>query len=129
MMAGRVAMEAATPAMFDRLEQQGNRLRAQLTEAARKHRAPFSVTGAASLFRLHPKAEPPRLWAAAVQTPEEAATMRSLSRFLRNEGVLLPHDAAACLSSPMIDADLDHVAAAFDKFLASHNFASQEAQL
>lgn len=129
MMAGRVAMEAATPAMFDRLEQQGNRLRAQLTEAARKHRAPFSVTGAASLFRLHPKAEPPRSWAAAVQTPGEAATMRSLSRFLRNEGVLLPHDAAACLSSPMIDADLDHVSAAFDKFLASHNFASQEAQL
>ena len=55
--------------------------------------------------------------------------MRSLSRFLRNEGILLPHDAAACLSSPMTDADLDQVSAAFDKFLVSHRFASQEAQL
>lgn len=127
MVAGRVAMEAATPAMFARLEQQGDRLRAQLATVARKHDAPFSVTGAASLFRLHPKSEPPGSWAAAVQTKGEAATMRTLTRFLRNEGVQLPHDAAACLSSPMTDEDLGQVVAAFDAFLTHHFFASQEA--
>ncbi|WP_421578208.1 aspartate aminotransferase family protein [Shinella sp. M31] len=128
MVAGRIAMEAATPAVFDRLEQQGVRLRAQLTATARKHNAPFSVTGAASLLRLHPKSEPPRSFAAAVQRPDELARMRFLCRFLRREGVLLPHDAAACLSTPMTDMDLDHVADAFDKFLTQHSFASQEAQ-
>jgi len=128
MLAGRIAMEAATPAMFHRLEQQGNRLRTQLAMIARKHDAPFSVTGAASLFRLHPKPEAPRSYAAAVQPPNEVATMRTLSRFLRSEGVLLPHDAAACLSSPMADDDVDQVVAAFDKFLTQHILANQEAQ-
>lgn len=128
MVAGRIAIEAATPAVFDRLEQQGDRLRAQLTAIARKHDAPFSVTGAASLLRVHPKSEPPRSPTAAVQTPDELARMRSVCRFLRQEGVLLPHDAAACLSTPMIGMDLDHVADAFDKFLTQQSFASQEAQ-
>src|SRR5690606_33126364 len=90
MVAGRIAMEAATPAMFHRLEQQGNRLRERLTAIARKHSAPFSVTGAASLFRLHPKSEPPRSYAAALQGPNEVASMRTLCRFLRGEGVFLP---------------------------------------
>ena len=128
MVAGRIAMEAATPAVFDRLEQQGDRLRAQLTAIANKHNAPFSVTGAASLLRLHPKSEPPRSFAAAVQAPDELARMRSLCRFLRQEGVLLPHDAAACLSTPMTDTDLGQVADGFDKFLTQQSFASQEAQ-
>ncbi|WP_075293106.1 aspartate aminotransferase family protein [Pararhizobium arenae] len=128
MVAGRVAMEAATTAVFERLEQQGNRLRAQLTMIARKHNAPFSVTGAASLLRLHPKSEPPRSFAAAVQAPEEVARMRVLCRFLRQEGILMPHDAAACLSTPMNETDLDHVADAFDRFLTQQSFSSQEAQ-
>jgi glutamate-1-semialdehyde 2,1-aminomutase len=128
MVAGRIAMEAATPAMFHRLEQQGDRLRKQLVTSARKNNAPFSVTGAASLFRLHPKPEPPRSYAAARQTPGEVATMRRLCRFLRDRGVLLPHDAAACLSTPMTDKDLDHVVDAFDEFLTQQGVASKEAQ-
>lgn len=127
MVAGRVAMEAATPATFDRLEQQGNRLREQLAAVARKHDAPFSITGAASLFRIHPKPEPPGSYAAAAQAPHEVASMRSLCRHLRAEGVFLPHDAAACLSTPMTDEDHDHVVDAFDKFLMQHTFANQEA--
>lgn len=128
MVAGRIAMEAATPTMFDRLEQQGDRLRAQLTMTAQKYDAPICVTGAASLFRIHPKRRQPTSRMDAQRTPTEERFMRSLSLFMHAHGVLLPHDAAACLSTPMTDDDLDTVVAAFDAFLSQNPLIDPKVQ-
>lgn len=117
MVAGRVAMDALTPEAFDRLEQLGERMRDGLARIAHKRDAAFSVSGAASLFRIHPKKTVPADFRSAIMTPEERAIMRALSRHILTHGVLMPFDAAACLSTPMTEADIDSVIAAFDDFL------------
>lgn len=117
MVAGRVAMEALTHEAFERLEQMGDRLRDALTQTAKKWDAPFSISGAASLFRIHPKKTVPASYRASIMTLEEKAIMRALTRHFLGQGILLPFGAAACLSTPMSDADADSIVAAFDGFL------------
>jgi glutamate-1-semialdehyde 2,1-aminomutase len=118
MVAGLAGMRALTPEIFDRLDALGQRLRRQLDAAIAKHGAPFSVTGAASLFRIHPRPTPPREFREAYTAPTETATMKALARFFRANGVILRAAAAACLSTPMTETDIDLIADIFDRFLA-----------
>jgi glutamate-1-semialdehyde 2,1-aminomutase len=127
MVAGRVAMEAMTLDDFGQLERLGDRLRQQLSDLAVKHDAPFSVAGAASLFRIHPKRTLPSTYADTIMTPEEAARLRNLGLFLRREGILLPFGAAACLSTPMTETDIGAIADAFEIFLKTCDDSSWEA--
>jgi glutamate-1-semialdehyde 2,1-aminomutase len=117
MVAGRIAMEALTPPAFERLEQLGERMRNGLAAVARKRDAAFAVSGAASLFRIHPKKTVPADFRTAIMTGEESARMRALSRHFLERGIVLPFDAAASLSTPMSEGDVDSVIAAFDDFL------------
>lgn len=128
MVAGRVAMEAMTLDNFGRLERLGDRVRKQLCDLVAKHDAPFSVAGAASLFRIHPKRALPDTYADAMMTLDEATRMRSLSRFFRQEGILLPGDAAACLSTSMSEPDIDSISAVFEMFLTTCGDHSWEAK-
>lgn len=121
MIAGRVAMEALTLEAFTRLEQLGDRLRAGLTEVAVKKNAPFSISGAASLFRIHPKRTAPTNFRTSVMTIQEAELMRALSRHFLACGILLPFNAAACLSTPMSDRDIENIVSGFDDFLDGVN--------
>lgn len=119
MVAGRVSMEAMTETAFARIEAMGDRLRTSLTTAIERHDARYVVSGVASLFRIHPKQTLPRDYREAHATADEAASMKAMSRFFRDEGVILPAGAAACLSTPMTDADIDKIANTFDRFLAT----------
>ncbi|TIQ44588.1 aspartate aminotransferase family protein [Mesorhizobium sp.] len=118
MIAGRIAMEALTPDAFDRLGELGDRVRNGLTRTISRRGAPFSVSGAASLFRIHPKKDVPATYKAAQMSAQEVATMRALTRHFLAHGILLPFGAAACLSTPMTAAEMDRVVAVFDDFLA-----------
>lgn len=118
MVAGRVAMEAMTEAAFDSLERLGNSIRAGLRNEIERRGATFSVTGAASLFRIHPKGNQPRDFREAYLEREEADLMARLSRHFLDCGILLPNGAAACLSTAMTKADGDAVIAAFAEFLS-----------
>ncbi|NEI06926.1 aminotransferase class III-fold pyridoxal phosphate-dependent enzyme [Rhizobium leguminosarum] len=118
MVAGRVAMEAMTDGAFASLESLGDRIRAGLRTEIERHGAAFSVTGAASLFRIHPKGKQPTDFREAYLAPEEAELMGRLSRHFLNCGILLPNGAAACLSTAMTIADGDAVIAAFADFLS-----------
>jgi hypothetical protein len=115
--AGRAAMEALTPTAFRHLERLGENVRRALTQIVLKHDAPFSICGAASLFRIHPKKTTPTSFRDAAMTTQEKAIMRALSRHFLMRGILLPFGAAASLSTPMSDADIEIIAAAFDDFL------------
>lgn len=119
MVAGRVAMEAMTLDDFGQLERLGDGLRERISDLVAKHDAPFSIAGAASLFCIHPKRALPSTYADAIMTPEEATRLRNLCRVFRQEGILLPFGAAACLSTPMTQADIGSIAGAFEMFLTT----------
>jgi glutamate-1-semialdehyde 2,1-aminomutase len=119
MSAGLVAMQRLDEAAFTHLERLGNTLRARLVQAIERWQIAFSVTGAASLFRIHPKRRAPRDFREAFWSPSEAAVMTELTRFFAAEGIILPNGAAACLSTPMNDAEIDFIGQVFEHFLSS----------
>ncbi|SDA58195.1 aspartate aminotransferase family protein [Mesorhizobium qingshengii] len=121
MLAGSIAMQALTKDEFDRLEQLGNQVRAGLSEVIRRHCAAFSVTGAASLFRIHPKEQPPCEFRQAFCNKAEAETLMRLHRHFLASGILLPNGAAASLSTPMGAAEMNMIVECFDDFLSQAN--------
>lgn len=117
MVAGHASMTALDRAAFDHLDRLGDRLRGQLASIAAKHDAPFTVTGAASLFRIHPKRRVPADYRDATMSPAESTLMKALSRAYSDAGIILPNAAAACLSIPMTEKEIDRVAGVFDDFI------------
>lgn len=121
MVAGLAAMRALDRPAFDHLEQLGERLREKLRHAIERAGAPFQVTGVASLFRIHPTAKPLREFRDTAMRPAEAKVMHELTRSFAEAGVILPNAAAACLSTPMTNADVDLVADVFARFLVTRS--------
>ncbi|ESZ25424.1 MULTISPECIES: aspartate aminotransferase family protein [unclassified Mesorhizobium] len=119
MVAGRVSMEALTEVAFARLEEMGKRLRTALAAAISRHQAPYVISGAASLFRIHPKQALPRDYREAYPSTDEAGTLKAISRFFRSEGILLHANTSASLSTAMSDAEIDKIADVFERFLAT----------
>ena len=115
MTAGVAAMQAMTPAEFDRLEALGARARARLGEAFRAAGVAGQVTGDGSLFRLLFTARPLRSYRDLDQTAE--ARMEGLFQALLDEGVLLHTSGLGCLSTPMSDAEVDELAGAVERAL------------
>jgi len=119
MTAGLVAMQCLDQSAFTHLERLGEALRTRLVQAIERWQIAFSVTGAASLFRIHPKRYAPRDFRDAFCSASEAAVMKELTRFFAAEGIILPSAATACLSTPMGKAEMDFIAQVFEQFLAS----------
>lgn len=118
MTAGFEAMRHLDEAAFAHLERLGDRLRTRLVDAIERRQVALCVTGAASLFRLHSKRQAPRDFRDTVMSPSEAMVMTELTRFFAEEGIILPNGAAACLSTPMGDAEIDLIGQVFEHFLA-----------
>ena len=117
-------MVVVEPGTFFRVEQAdlerlGDKLRARLVHAIERGQFAFSVTGAASLFRIHPKRRPPRDFREAFWSPSEAAVMKELTRFFAVEGIILPNAATACLSTPMGEGEIELIGQVFERFLSS----------
>src|SRR5439155_26125369 len=88
--------------------------------AIEKSAGSLCVTGAASLFRIHPLARPPIDYREAYPTPGGAAVMKELTRFFAANGIILPYGAAAALSTPMTRADAQLIVEVFEGFLDKH---------
>lgn len=119
MIAGRVAMEAMTRDQFDRLETMGDAVRQGLHGAIAHHRARFSVSGVASLFRIHPRPRIPTDYRQAYLGEADKALMERLNRHFLQAGIILPKGAAACLSTAMTPEDIAHIIETFAAFLAA----------
>lgn len=117
MVAGAAAMQALTPDTIEHLEWLGDRARRALTSVANERSAPFCVTGVGSLFRIHPHRVPPREFRQTVNSASAQKVMSQLTDHFLEAGILLPKGAAACLSTPMTEADVDRIGEAFDSFL------------
>ncbi|MGY4183037.1 glutamate-1-semialdehyde 2,1-aminomutase [Bradyrhizobium sp. USDA 4518] len=119
MTAGLAAMRLLSHATFAHLETLGNLVRNGIGRAISNRGAPLCVTGAASLFRIHPMARIPNDYREAYPTLAAATLMKELTRFFAENGVILPHGAAASISTPMTRADAEFIVDVFAGFLDS----------
>jgi glutamate-1-semialdehyde 2,1-aminomutase len=94
---------------------------ARLTNSIEGRQAPFCVTGAASLFRIHTKRRKPTDFREAFASPAEAGVMRELSRFFAGQGIIIPSATSASLCTPMTMADMNSVGDVFDRFLETQS--------
>lgn len=120
MTAGLAAMRHLDHTAFAHLERLGNTVRNGIGRAISNRGAPLCVTGAASLFRIHPMAEIPNDYRDAHPIPARAILMKQLTRFFAENGIILPHGAAASISTPMTHADAESIVDVFAGFLDNH---------
>lgn len=120
MTAGLAAMRHLDRAAFSHLEMLGNFVRNGIARAIASRGAPLCVTGAASLFRVHPMAMIPNNYREAHPAPAGTTLMKQLTRFFAENGIILPHGAAASISTPMTLADAEFIVGAFEGFLDRH---------
>lgn len=120
MTAGLAAMRHLDRPAFAHLEMLGNIVRDGIGRAISSRVAPLCVTGAASLFRIHPMAQIPNDYREAYPAPAGATLMKQLTRFFAENGIILPHGAAASISTPMTRADAEFIVDVFAGFLDSH---------
>src|SRR6185503_8699848 len=97
MSAGLAAMRALDTEQFAHLDRLGDELRAGMRAAIAAARAPLSITGAASLFRIHLTPAPPREFRELPTTAAAAGVLREISRHFARHDILLPARAAACI--------------------------------
>nr|WP_246799545.1 aspartate aminotransferase family protein [Bradyrhizobium sp. CCBAU 51753] len=120
MTAGLVSMRHLDHAAFDHLETLGNIVRDGIAQAIEKRGVSLCVTGAASLFRIHPMKLPPNDYREAYLSPGGASVMKELTRFFAANGIILPYGAASALSTPMTRADAEIIVEVFAGFLDSN---------
>lgn len=119
MTAGLTAMRHLDHAAFAHLDILGNIVREGIGRTISNRGAPLRVTGAASLFRIHPTSQPPNDYREAYPAPAGASLMRQLTRFFAEQGIILPLGAAASISTPMTLADAEFIVHVFAGFLDS----------
>lgn len=112
MTAGLVAMQHFDRQAVTRLNALGDRARAGLAAAIHSADAPASVTGAGSLMRLHLKPKPPRNYREAYAGPAEKKALGALINAFYELGVMMIHTGTAALSTPMDEAEIDHLCGA-----------------
>jgi glutamate-1-semialdehyde 2,1-aminomutase len=128
MVAGLAAMQALDHAAFAHLEQLGISIREGLIRGIARRDAPLSVTGAASLFRIHPTRQTPKEFRDTYPTPAGNTLMKRLSQFFSANGIVLPNGAAASLSTPMGHADAELIVDVFNGFLDTHDSLLDQVQ-
>lgn len=127
MVAGLAAMNHMQRPDFERLELMGDRLRLRLRELVEKTGQAYSINGAASLFRIHPQQTAPSTYRQSRTNQDQRLQMRQMTTHFRDHGILLPVEAAACLSTPMVDQDIDAICNAFASFLDTQPSTSERA--
>ena len=126
MAAGVAAMRMFTAEAVDRLNALGESARTKLGEAFRLAGCEGQVTGEGSLILFHMSDEPLTDYRAVYRAGTEGRARRldALFRALLNHGVVTSVSGMACLSTPMEEAEIDHLA---DAVLASLRSLEREA--
>lgn len=109
MTAGRIALELFDREAVARLNALGDRARAGIAKAFTGADFPATVTGAGSMLRIHMKSETPYDYRSAWINKDESEALRQLLEGMRQRGVLLVQTGTAMLSTPMGEAEIDHL--------------------
>lgn len=107
MAAGLAAMQLLDAAAFGRLDELGGKLRDGVSACFRDAGVSGSVTGAASLFKIHPTARQLVDYRSAKPDPSEVARLSRVFRYLLDHGVLIAPTGLGCLSTPMGQAEIE----------------------
>ena len=119
MAAGVAAMSSVyTPDAAEQLTARGDCLRDRLNTIGRQRGLPVQVTGAGSILAMHFKTKPIRRPADAKETPAEVRGLFHLE--MLRSGYYLARRGFISLSLPLVTADYDGFAAAFEGFLDEH---------
>ena len=126
MAAGVAAMRMFTREAIERLNALGDTARRRLREAFRIAGAEGQIAGEGSLILFHMSDEPLADYRAVYRAGTEGRARRldALFRALLNRGVVTSASGMACLSTPMEEAEIDHLA---DAVLASLRALVREA--
>ena len=119
MVAGFASMQAMDEAAFERLEEMGEQVRAAFRAAIASRNLPMTVTGTASLFRVHMRTETPTTYREAFAYQAQAQSLKRLANFMLERGVIMPAATTSSLSTAMGEAELQHLISAFEAFLDS----------
>lgn len=109
MTAGLTAMQHFDRAAVQHLNDLGERTRRQVQQAIKDADVPFSVTGAGSMFRIHPTPTPPTEYRSAFHSPEQAALKQQIVDYALGRGIILIESCTGVLSTPMQAADIDRL--------------------
>lgn len=120
MAAGLAAMRHLDHAAFTHLDALGRIVRDGIDRAIIKRCAPLCVTGAASLFRIHPMPHIPNDYREAHPGVAGGRLMKQLTRYFAENGIILPQGATAAISTPMTAADAKFIVDVFEGFLNTH---------
>lgn len=119
MVGGIASMTAWTEDAISKINDLGEQIRHDIQEIIDRRSADFSVTGAGSLFRLHPKRQPPRNYREAYRNSDEIDRMHALNEQMRESGVFLASGGLGALSTVMNDEDITRFLEAFEKHIDS----------
>ncbi len=119
MVAGVACLNQLDPAAFDRLAAVGHAVRAGLTDVFASRDLPWQVTGAGSLFRVHPHDRPIRNYRDTHHSSDEATTMSRLQHRLAEREVYFSGYGMGCMNLATSDADVAHLLGAFDGALSA----------
>lgn len=107
MTAGRVAMEQFDHDAIERLNELGHRVRRGLRQAAIIARAPVTVTGFASMFRIHIKPHTPKDYRETYSSLAESRYLTTLLNEYLGRGYALINTGTGMLSTPMTNKTID----------------------
>jgi glutamate-1-semialdehyde 2,1-aminomutase len=111
--AGLAAMQKFDRPAVERLNALTRLAVGKVEEAIRQTGIAASVTGTGSMFRVHLKPAAPRNYREAHLSPQENKRLKLLLDHMFDEGIILINSCSAALSTPMTEADVDTLAAAF----------------
>lgn len=112
MSAGLASMRALTRAAFRDLDNLGEYTRTRLRALFQRKRWPFTVTGQASLLRVHARTQVPRSYRETYASPAERSVLNHMTEQLLDRGFIAPTSASWALSTPMTRQDIDDLIAA-----------------
>jgi glutamate-1-semialdehyde 2,1-aminomutase len=113
MTAGLVAMEKFDAPAVARLNALADRAIKGIEQAIEQTGATACVTGGGAMFRVHMKANPPRNFREAYLTPDENRRLSMLLDHLFDAGMVMINTSTATLSTPMGEAEIDALIAAY----------------
>lgn len=119
MAAGIASMRLLTREATARLNGLGDRLRDGLSTVFAKYGAPFQVTGAGSLFRVHGMTRPVTGYRNGFHGPAEKARIVALRGWMQANGLLVTANVSGALSTAMTEADIDGTVAVVAAGLAA----------
>ncbi|CAM5591031.1 Glutamate-1-semialdehyde 2,1-aminomutase [Aquamicrobium terrae] len=110
MAAGIVALDHLDAAAIDRLNAMGERLRSRVRAGLGEAGVAWSITGLGSLFRLHACDRGITGFRSAYPVGGEAAAIKRVHSAMLADSILLTPNCSGALSTPMGEAEIDHIA-------------------